>query len=272
MFNWIDLDGLREAKVELSESFNTAVPFKHLVTDKLISEHKLTAIAGAFPSESWEHWTDNSHEHQFLKRSCRDVSLVPDPLRTVVFELNSGPFLAWLSDVTGIPNLLPDPDLRGGGLHFSGIGGTLTPHTDFHVVKGLPLYRRLNLLLYLNDAWSEGDGGELELWDKSKDRIEKRVTPLLGKTVIFQTDNISLHGFTNPIANHARHSIALYYYTAEEAETFSGDGTTYWRSDSVARSPRDRLRLLTQKGLLGVARVLSSLQWRVNRLSSKMAK
>ena len=120
--------------------------------------------------------------------------------------------------------------MLGRGLHVSGPGGTLTPHTDFHVIRGLSLFRRLNLLFYLNPDWSPENGGMLELWNKQQDRIEKSVSPTLGTCVLFKTNNESMHGFTTPVAGRNRQSVALYYYTAEEAEDFSGDGATYWRA------------------------------------------
>jgi hypothetical protein len=53
--------------------------------------------------------------------------------------------------------------LEGGGLHLSGPGGILAPHTDFHTYGRLDLYRRLNVIVYLNPDWTKGDGGELVL-------------------------------------------------------------------------------------------------------------
>ncbi len=160
MFEWVELDLLRSKQSEYNRSFATAKPFKSLITEDLVSPQKMRQLSAAFPEESWGGWVNKSHEHQYLKKSCTDISLIPEPLRTFIYELNSGPFLKWLSEVTGIQEVLPDPNLIGGGLHMTGPGGTLTPHTDFHVVKGFSLYRRLNLIIYLNPEWKLGDGGE----------------------------------------------------------------------------------------------------------------
>jgi hypothetical protein len=68
----------------------------------------------------------------------------------VADELNSPEFVEWLSELTGIPGLIADTDLEGGGLHQSGRGGFLNIHADFtmhHYHKHWR--RRVNLILYL---------------------------------------------------------------------------------------------------------------------------
>ena len=269
MLHWIDTESLN-AKVESQgQAFQEARPFRHLIFNDLVAQDQLPSLIGAFPNTDWDGWHNVSHEHQYLKQACSDSSVIPEPLRTLIYELNSGPFLDWLSLVTSIPQILPDPHLFGGGLHVTGPGGTLTPHTDFHVVQGLPLFRRLNLLLYLNPEWSEQNGGMLELWSKDRDLIEKTILPTPGTCVLFQTDNDSMHGFTTPVAGRNRQSVAMYYYTAVDAEVFSGDGATYWRPQSMARDPHSWLRLQTQRFLLLGSRIASSVSWRLGALADR---
>jgi Rps23 Pro-64 3,4-dihydroxylase Tpa1-like proline 4-hydroxylase len=135
--------------------------------------------------------------------------------------------------LAGIAQLLPDPWLYGGSLHSSGSGGYLIPHIDFHLGNILHYCRRLNLLLYLNDAWSEANGGALELWDKERDSVVKELWPAYGRCVIFQADTRSLHGFSKPLVGRDRNSLALYYYTATPSAEFSGDGSTHRRINSM---------------------------------------
>jgi hypothetical protein len=183
-------------------------------------------------------------------------------LDRLLFELNSGPVLTWLSELTGIAHLLPDPWLEGGGLHSSGPGGFLIPHVDFHLGKIPHYYRRLNLLLYLNDAWSEADGGALELWDKERDCVVTEIWPAYGRCVIFQTDARSVHGFSKPIVGRDRNSLALYYYTATPPPSFSGDAGTHWRMKSMARRgvAKDLQRVAFRVCMAGSSR-LSRLAW-----------
>src|SRR5262249_40047948 len=149
-----------------------------------------------------------------------------EPLDRLIYELNSGPVVSWLEELTGIENLIPDAQLLGGGLHSSGPGGHLSPHTDFHVGKNAALYRRINLLIYFNDGWRPDNNGAFELWDQKKDRIEREILPEYGRMVVFQTDADSMHGFSKPIAGRYRNSIALYYYSAQAPDRYSGDYAT----------------------------------------------
>lgn len=263
-FEYLRLDELRDSAEQQNATFSAAKPFRHLVFDGLVKPERLATLADEFPDPEWPGWNDVDHAFQRYKRACSDVSVMPQHVRNLVYELNSGPFLNYLSSVTGIPQLLPDPHLNGGGMHMTTEGGTLTPHTDFHTVRGNPLFRRLNLLLYLNPGWTDENNGNLELWDKKTDKIVEEVMPELGTCVIFQTDDVSVHGFSKPVTGRNRSSIAMYYYTAEDAEEFSGDTVTYWRvknADSGGLAAKMRYAAYTM--FSQAARVTSSLTWRL---------
>ena len=138
------------------------------------------------------------------------------------------------------------------------------PHTDFHYYDRLKLYRRLNLLLYLNPVWEESFGGCLELWEKAAQRPAKLVVPKWGTCVIFRTDDQSVHGFSTPIEQgHWRRSLALYYYSSREAARFSGDGFTYWQQHG-RQSGMNRLRVRLYQLLTRAARRLSHIAHRAN--------
>lgn len=154
-------------------------------------------------------------------------------------ELNSPAFVNMLSRMTGLPGLIPDPSLEGGGLHQSGRGGFLNVHTDFsnhHYHKHWR--RRVNLILYLNDSWRDEWGGAIEFWETSMRRCMARYAPQLNHAVIFTTDERSLHGFPEPLRcpeNVSRKSLALYYYTVED------DSQTEVRSTDYRARPDDGL-------------------------------
>jgi Rps23 Pro-64 3,4-dihydroxylase Tpa1-like proline 4-hydroxylase len=75
--------------------------------------------------------------------------------------------LKYLEELTGIENLISDELLMGGGLHKITTGGKLSnPCKDYKVHPVKKLYRRVNLLIYLNKDWKQEWGGNLELWDK----------------------------------------------------------------------------------------------------------
>ena len=271
MLEFVNVDSLNERAPADHQRFETAQPFKHIAFDDLVLPQRLADLVAAFPSPEWNGWADVNHEHQRYKHSCSDSATIPHPLRELIYELNSASFMRWLEQLTGIAQILPDPHLLGGGLHMTTPGGTLTPHTDFHIVKGNPLFRRLNLLLYLNEDWTEEHNGKLELWDKKKDRIELEVAPELGRCVIFQTDDVSMHGFSKPIAGAPRRSVAMYYYTAQDTEAFSGDGVTYWRTETVrTHGTAERLRLQAHRVLLYLSHASSAFSWRAAKTADSL--
>ena len=241
------------AASELAASFRDAEPFPHVVVDDLLRLPK-SAIA-RFPDVEWHGWNSLGDEYQRDKMACDRIELIPEPFTDLIVQLSAPPFLRALEVVTGIKRLLPDLYLHGGGLHMSGPGGVLQPHTDFHTLRAFDLFRRINLLLYLNTDWTEEDGGCLELFGRSGRR--SLVVPQWGRCVIFATDDRSVHGFTVPVADgRYRRSVALYYYTAAETPEYSGDSTTYWREHGTQTGVR-RARLAAYRGLLNASRGLS---------------
>src|SRR5207253_9872662 len=116
-----------------------------------------------------------------------DILQSPEPLQSMLVELSSPSFLEFLEALTGIEALLPDPHLEGGGLHISGPGGILMPHTDFHWNQRIRCYRRLNVLLYLNESWKREWGGNLTLYDDAGARKPvSTIVPEWGTCVIFR--------------------------------------------------------------------------------------
>lgn len=244
---------------ELRQEFDGATPCKHIVLDDLVSPG-LDKVLDEFPSFEWAGWHRFKDNYQAEKVTFSDLDSMPGPtLSRVFWELNGPSFLEFLVKVTGIESLLSDPFLKGGGLHCSGPGGTLTPHTDFHRHHELKLSRRLNALIYLNRDWGEADGGALQLFsDPEATVVAKEIQPSFGRCVVFLTDHTSVHGFTQPIASgRFRRSLATYYYTSEEADIFSGDLTTYWRQHETDRSIRDRVGMGAYRTLLRGSQALS---------------
>lgn len=256
-----DIDADQRAR--LRRAFQSTPPFPHVVLDDFLTADP-DEVLGAFPDDDWPGWTWLTESYQAGKASCGEIEVIPSPLREILQELAAPTFLRFLEDLTGLEGLVPDPYLDGGGLHRSGAGGVLAPHTDFHIYPRLGLYRRLNVIVYLNPEWRAEYGGNLALYDGDS-KVES-ITPVWGRCVVFATDDNSIHGFPDPIADgRVRRSIATYYYTSQEAETFSGDETTHWRQHGEGRmTPTSRARLRAYKGLLRGSRGLSRVAHAVN--------
>jgi hypothetical protein len=204
----------------LARRYRENNPFPHIRLTDFLNSEIAQIICEEFPKPTTDAWTQYKHQNE-NKLGLAKRDLFPLGIREVADELNSPEFVSWLSELTGIPSLFPDPSLEGGGLHQSARGGFLNIHTDFsmhHYHKNWR--RRVNLILYLNEGWQDEWGGAIEFWEKSMRRCAAKYSPMLNHAVIFTTDERSLHGFPEPLQcpeNVSRKSLALYYYTLEPA-------------------------------------------------------
>jgi len=203
---------------QLAKQYRQNQPFPHIHLTDFLEPDFARAMAVEFPRPDTDAWTQYKHKNE-NKLGMPQRALFPPQLGEATDELNSPEFVAWLSELTGIPNLISDLSLEGGGLHQSGRGGFLNVHTDFsmhHYHKHW--HRRVNLILYLNVNWQERWGGAIEFWDLKRGVCGAKYQPLLNHAVIFTTDDESFHGFPEPLEcpeNVSRKSLALYYYTVE---------------------------------------------------------
>lgn len=214
----------------LTREYQANTPIPHIVLVDFLDPHVAAEIGKEFHDCNTAAWTHYQHHNEnkvgLAKRDC-----FPRALGAVTDELNSPEFVSWLSGLTGIPNLMADPVLEGGGLHQSRRGGFLNIHTDFsHHHYHKQWRRRLNLILYLNESWQEEWGGSIELWDSRMHRCVAKYPPRLNHALIFNTDERSFHGFPEPLQcpeGVSRKSLALYYYTVDDSAKTAIRSTNY---------------------------------------------
>lgn len=219
----LDFARLTGAVERDAQSYRQADPFPHISLDGFLPEAVYREALAQYPTpeqvSDWrrvEAMDDKGRIAQNLKLGYSNEQRMPQLLRDLIYTLNSGVFLRYLEALTGIPNLLPDPHLVGGGLHQYLPGAILRVHADFSKLRGSLLDRRLNLLLYLNEEWQEKWGGYLELWDPEMRACRERIAPTGNRCVIFSTTGSSYHGMPDPLAcppGKTRRSLALYYYS-----------------------------------------------------------
>ena len=199
------------------QTYRGASPFPNVVLDNFVDTGILRRVANevaAMDRSGW-HRTATARER---KLSTEDESIFGPFTRRVFAAMNSSLFVTFLEELTGIDGLIADPHLRGGGLHEIERGGLLGVHADFNFYKRMHLWRRLNVLIYLNTEWDESWGGHLELWDAEGKTCVKRIAPIFNRMVIFDTSSRSYHGHPRPLncpEGHSRKSLALYYYTVD---------------------------------------------------------
>jgi len=233
---------LLERAAGLRAKYQTAKPFPHIVIDDFFPVDIVEAACAEFPKPgeiAWQRF-QNSRE---VKLAFNDEALLGPAIRDLIWQMNSQVFLRFLERLTGIENLIPDPQLSGGGMHQIVRGGKLGVHIDFNKHGPYQLDRRLNLLLYLNKDWREEYGGHLEFWDEGMTRCEQRILPVFNRVALFSTTEKSWHGHPNALAcpeGWSRKSIALYYYTnGRDDGAKSPEHTTVFRDRPGERGPKD---------------------------------
>jgi Rps23 Pro-64 3,4-dihydroxylase Tpa1-like proline 4-hydroxylase len=229
--DFFDREKLANMAKSLRDTYASAQPFPHIVLDDFFPENVVEEVLESVEAPEGRHWTqfDNPLE---VKRANEDESTMDPCIRGLLYQLNSAAFLGFLEELTGVEHLIPDPYFLGGGLHQIERGGFLKIHADFNYHSRLCLYRRLNLLLYLNKDWKEEYGGHFELWDTEMTACKKRVLPIFNRCVVFTTTDTSYHGHPVPLTcpeGRTRKSIALYYYTVENPNPEPTSHSTLWK-------------------------------------------
>ena len=219
----LDIDPLEALGRRFAPAFADAAPFKHVVIDGFLPEPLARTLLRDFPSPGSDIWVERNAVNQPGKLGIAHASrlrgLAPS-VHAALCEFNAYPFVNFLSRLTGIDKLLPDPYLHGGGLHQTLDGGHLDVHADVTHLRALDLYRRINVLYYLNEGWLPEYGGCLEFWGADRSTCVKSIAPLFNRLVVFNTHKHSYHGHPAPLRvpeGVTRKSLAFYYYTAQPA-------------------------------------------------------
>jgi Rps23 Pro-64 3,4-dihydroxylase Tpa1-like proline 4-hydroxylase len=211
---------------QLRKEFSEAKPFPFVKIENFLEPAAAEQVAAAYPSfdVALNQGRTFTTVNERKKVQITKAELFAPPIARLNEALASPQFLSDLSYITGMPNLLADAELVGGGMHITGPGGRLDVHLDFNYMEERKLHRRLNLLLYLNPTWDKQWGGDIQLWDKDVKHCEASFSPTFNRCVIFETNEISYHGVVpvSPAANTPRQSFATYYYTREAPAHWTG--------------------------------------------------
>ncbi len=235
LINPLNLEALRR-------QWSSARPYPHVIIEDFLEPAAADRIAGAYPTFDQarkDGFAFNAVNEQ-RKVQVTDSAKFPEPVRALNDAISSGGFRSDLEKITGIPGLLADEQLAGGGMHLTGSGGRLDVHVDFNRIEDRGLFRRLNILVYLNPVWKEEWGGHIELWDREVKTCLQRCVPALNRCLIFETSDSSYHGVAPITAPQGmvRQSFAGYYYTREAPANWNGQT----HSTIFKARPDERLR------------------------------
>ncbi len=222
------------------EEYVNAEPFPNIYFDNFFNEQKLSEILNDFPD-----LTKNAdfkfNDPNQIKLATKGEYRFGEKTKEFMHFLNSQPFLEFLSLLTGIDALIPDPYFDGGGAHQILPGGLLKIHADFNKNKITNLDRRLNILVYMNKDWDESWGGHFELWDKEMKHSVKKILPIFNRMAIFTTTSDSYHGHPDPLKcppDRSRKSLALYYFTnGRPEEEVTDTHSTIFKTRPKEKSP-----------------------------------
>jgi Rps23 Pro-64 3,4-dihydroxylase Tpa1-like proline 4-hydroxylase len=229
----------------------TATPFPHLVLDGLFPATALAAINAEFDLLGASEWQSYSYALQ-TKQTSRPNARLPPVAQAYFDRLYSGPFLRFLTRITGIAELLPDPGLTNGGLHQVNTGGRFDVHTDFRNHPVLGFDNRLVVTTYLNRDWRIEYGGALELWRQAPAECARTILPEFGRTVIMGHSPLAAHGHPHPVdapEGRPRRAALAYFYTNGRDDGAPADRSSTAYVHRPGRPLSGRLELLAQEVL-----------------------
>ncbi|MFN3951369.1 MAG: 2OG-Fe(II) oxygenase [Thermaurantimonas sp.] len=218
-----------EKKEKFAQEFKYAQPCRHIEIKDFLNPDIADQLFEHFPpfetlNVKRKSINEDKAEDYHFERWHPVFSQVRDAVQ-------SEEFCKWISEVTGIEGLHSTQDSLGSGLHQGKNGSFVDVHVDVNMNPEKGLWRRINLLIYLNKYWKPEYGGDLELWDVQMKNCVKKIPPMHNVAVIFYTDDNSPHGYNRiHVPEHeSRKSFYTYYYTP------IGEGFSYRDSKFLPR-------------------------------------
>lgn len=205
-------------------------PFDHVVIDNFMKDEYINEFLVELEKLKPEHSyfigpakVANTNlgvdDVEYTKKAFKEN--LGDFIDSIFKELYSEEFIEKIEKITGVNDIIRNNiPLEGAGIHKVYNEGFLLMHEDFnhtHDEKNGLLYRRINLLLYMNPEWKEEYNGHLLLYDRNLHQVTKKILPILNRCVIFKTPS-SIHGHPEPLKipeDISRQALALYYYTKD---------------------------------------------------------
>lgn len=231
---FFDRQALKRLARTATDGYRTARPYPHAVFDRFLGEPLAVELARRFPGPDHEGWMRRDYREQSARLGqLQRVGFegVDPALRHLLAELSGMAFLDFLSALTGVEGLIPDPHFRGAGLSMTLPGGHLSLHADFNHDRQRHLQRRLTVLYYLSIDWQPEWGGALEMWDESRTRCEADYLPVLDRLIVMDHGDTYWHGHPAPLAcpeGRFRASVSSYYYVAAAPSDDPGAHGAIW--------------------------------------------
>jgi len=218
-----------EHAAKLNQLYINAKPCKYLVMENFFTEEIADDLFENFPSikdlnVKRKSLNEDKSEDYHFERWHPSFAKIRE-------AVSSNQWYQQLEKITGIEGLHTTTDALGSGVHQGKNGSYVDIHIDVNMNPKLGLWRRINLLVYLNKNWKAEYGGDLELWNKEMTECMVKVPPTFNTAVIFYTADNSPHGYRkiNIPEDESRKSFYTYFYTKPE------EGVSYRDSKFVSR-------------------------------------
>jgi hypothetical protein len=112
--------------------FDAAKPFRHVLITPFFNSSVAEAMLEEFPIPL-ESQMRNEFGKKSRKFACHDVRSIGPTYRLIDDYISSAEFAKLMERVTGIQNLLYDPEYHGAGTHDNLSGQAMDAHVDFNL-------------------------------------------------------------------------------------------------------------------------------------------
>ncbi|MFI4920995.1 MAG: 2OG-Fe(II) oxygenase, partial [Gammaproteobacteria bacterium] len=115
----------------IRQSYETAKPFRHVCLEGFLEASMAERLLAEFPAFDAKH-AKSEMGKAGGKAVVTDLPGIGPAYKEFYAYMRSRQFLDAMSDMLGIPELLFDPGMYGGGTHENLDGQELDPHIDFN--------------------------------------------------------------------------------------------------------------------------------------------
>ena len=230
----------KKVKNKLYWNINNFKFTKHIILDEFLPKEIAKIILDDLLRQKHS-FKEGKYNLKQKKSTLADISNSSSVLKNFYSIIHGKSFIKELSEITGIKNLKPDETLYAGGLTIMKKDDYLNPHIDNSHNSNKTMYRRLNLLFYLNHNWKNIFGGNLELWDK-KVTQKKTIISKFNRLVIMETNKNSYHSVNKVKTKKLRYCVSTYYFSKQ-----SPNNTKYFHVTSFIGRPEETfIRLISR--------------------------
>lgn len=216
---------------QLNDQFVGTPPYPMITLDNFLPLDIVRDMQKECESIPDSYWTSFDRKGSYMKE-CVNLEVAPIAAN-VVNQLHSQAGMNWLTQITGIKDLIPDPYIVGAGYSKSYKGDSLKIHTDFNWNDKIKMHRMLSFIIYLTEDWKDEYEGHLHFYDFNNKNLIQKVAPNFNRAVFWRHHKRGFHGHPNELtcpAGMSRNAFRLFFYVSN-AEHDANDRphrSLYW--------------------------------------------